>query len=103
MSRSRPIMQRSLGVRAPQPVERFADRVSSGIGTGPVGPVPMPDETRSANRSTGWGARTPRERCMIGLLRDIGYEVIPLKNAERAVLADVPTEIPLTVTFTASR
>src|SRR5256885_12687716 len=63
----------------------------------------MPDETRSANRSTGGGARTPKGACMIGLLRDIGYEGIPLKNAEPAVLADVPTQIPLTVTVTQAR
>jgi methylenetetrahydrofolate reductase (NADPH) len=37
------------------------------------------------------------------LLRDVGYEVIPFKNAEQAVLADVPTEIPLTVTLTEAR
>ena len=37
------------------------------------------------------------------LLRDVGYEVIPLRNAEQAVLADVPTEIPLTVTVTEAR
>lgn len=37
------------------------------------------------------------------MLHDIGYEVIPLKNAEQAVLADVPTQIPLTVTVTQAR
>lgn len=37
------------------------------------------------------------------LLRDIGYEVIPLRSAEQAVLADVPTEIRLTVTATEAR
>lgn len=34
---------------------------------------------------------------------DVGYEVIPFKNAEQAVLADVPTGIPLTVTLTQAR
>lgn len=37
------------------------------------------------------------------LLHDVGYEVMPLRNAEQAVLADVPAEIPLTVTVTAAR
>jgi methylenetetrahydrofolate reductase (NADPH) len=37
------------------------------------------------------------------LLREVGYEVMPFKNAEQAVLAEVPTEIPLTVTLTEAR
>lgn len=37
------------------------------------------------------------------LVRDIGYEVMPLRNAEQAVLADVPVTVPLTVTVTEAR
>lgn len=37
------------------------------------------------------------------LARDMSYEITPLKNTERAVLADVPTTVPLTVTVTEAR
>jgi len=37
------------------------------------------------------------------LLGNISYEVVPLKSAEDAVLASVPTTIPLTVTVTEAR
>ncbi|HVV22501.1 MAG TPA: methylenetetrahydrofolate reductase [Pseudonocardiaceae bacterium] len=37
------------------------------------------------------------------LVREISYEVMPFKNTERAVLADVPTSVPLTVTVTEAR
>jgi methylenetetrahydrofolate reductase (NADPH) len=37
------------------------------------------------------------------LMRNVSYEVIPLKNTEQAVLAHVPTTIPLTVTVTEAR
>jgi methylenetetrahydrofolate reductase (NADPH) len=43
-------------------------------------------------------------RCALAdLARHISYEVMPLKSTERAVLADVPTTVPLTVTVTESR
>jgi methylenetetrahydrofolate reductase (NADPH) len=37
------------------------------------------------------------------LVRDISYEVMPFKNAEEAVLADVPVSVPLTVTVTETK
>ena len=37
------------------------------------------------------------------LLRNVSYEVVPLKTSEQAVLAHVPTTIPLTVTVTETR
>jgi methylenetetrahydrofolate reductase (NADPH) len=36
-------------------------------------------------------------------LRNVSYEVIPFKSTEQAVLANVPTTIPLTVTVTEAR
>jgi methylenetetrahydrofolate reductase (NADPH) len=59
----------------------------------------MPDETRSPLGSTGGvGTNGPVE-----LLRNVSYEVVPLGGAEQAVLAAVPTSIPLTVTVTEAR
>jgi methylenetetrahydrofolate reductase (NADPH) len=37
------------------------------------------------------------------LLRNASYEVVPLKSAEQAVVANVPTTVPLTVTVTEAR
>jgi len=37
------------------------------------------------------------------LMRNVSYEVIPLRSTEQAVLAHVPTTIPLTVTVTEAR
>jgi methylenetetrahydrofolate reductase (NADPH) len=37
------------------------------------------------------------------LFNNVSYEVMPLKTAEEAVLANVPTSIPLTVTVTEAR
>jgi methylenetetrahydrofolate reductase (NADPH) len=37
------------------------------------------------------------------LMRQISYEVIPFRNAERAVLADVPASVPLAVNVTEAR
>jgi len=37
------------------------------------------------------------------LLSSVSYELMPFKSTEEAVLAEVPTEIPLTVTVTESR
>jgi methylenetetrahydrofolate reductase (NADPH) len=37
------------------------------------------------------------------LARNISYEVMPFKNTEKLVLADVPTSVPLTVTVTEAR
>lgn len=45
--------------------------------------------------------REPRD--LAGLLRTVSYEVMPLRGTEAAVLADVPTEIPLTVTATETK
>ena len=46
------------------------------------------------------GAATPGSA---ELLSNISYEVMPLKSTEEAVLASVPTTIPLTVTVTEAR
>jgi methylenetetrahydrofolate reductase (NADPH) len=79
----------------------------------------MPDETRSALGSTD-NDRTVREvvvgnvvgvgRAKAGrpsklgeLLTNVSYEVVPLRTTEDAVLAHVPTSIPLTVTVTEAR
>lgn len=49
---------------------------------------------------TGWA----RERLdLAALLRNVSYEVMPFKGTEEAVLAEVPTSIPLTVTATEAR
>ena len=36
-------------------------------------------------------------------LRHAGYEVLPLRNAEQAILDSVPLDVPLSVTMTASK
>lgn len=36
-------------------------------------------------------------------LRTAGYEVLPLRGAEEAVLAGVPTDVPLSITMTATK
>ena len=36
-------------------------------------------------------------------LRHAGYEVLPLRNAEQAILTSVPVDVPLSVTMTASK
>ena len=59
----------------------------------------MPDETRSPLGSTD---DVSNER-LAELLGNVSYEVVPLKGAEEAVLASVPTAIPLTVTVTEAR
>jgi methylenetetrahydrofolate reductase (NADPH) len=40
---------------------------------------------------------------LAGLVRAIGYEVLPVRRTEQAVLAHVPTSVPLTVTVTEAR
>jgi methylenetetrahydrofolate reductase (NADPH) len=51
-----------------------------------------------------WADGSGRQRAKLAeLLRNISYEVVPLKGAEQAVLASVPTTIPLTVTVTEAR
>jgi methylenetetrahydrofolate reductase (NADPH) len=57
----------------------------------------MADETRSPLGSTGVVGK------LAELLRNVSYEVVPFKSTEQAVLASVPTAIPLTVTVTESR
>jgi methylenetetrahydrofolate reductase (NADPH) len=37
------------------------------------------------------------------LLRNVSYEVVPFKSTERAVVENVPTSVPLTVTVTEAR
>lgn len=37
------------------------------------------------------------------LVRNVSYEVMPFRNTEKAVLADVPKDVPLTVTVTVAR
>ncbi len=55
------------------------------------------------------GRRSPaadssrRHTRLAELLRNVSYEVIPLRNTEQAVLAHVPTAIALTVTVTEAR
>lgn len=44
-----------------------------------------------------------RRSCLADLIRDISYEVTPLRGTEKAVLANVPTGVPLTVTVTEAR
>jgi len=51
-----------------------------------------------------WTADARRRHTRLAeLLGNISYEVIPLESAEEAVLANVPTTIPLTVTVTEAR
>jgi methylenetetrahydrofolate reductase (NADPH) len=44
-----------------------------------------------------------RHTTLAELLSNVSYEVIPFKSTEQAVLATVPTSIPLTVTVTEAR
>jgi methylenetetrahydrofolate reductase (NADPH) len=49
-------------------------------------------------------AKTPQEkRALARLLDNIGYEVMPFKSAVSKVIADVPTEVPLTITATGGK
>ena len=49
-------------------------------------------------------AKTPQEkRALARLLDTIGYEVMPFKSAVSKVIADVPTEVPLTITATGGK
>lgn len=49
-------------------------------------------------------AKTLQEkRALARLLENIGYEVMPFKSAVSKVLADVPTEVPLTITATGGK
>jgi methylenetetrahydrofolate reductase (NADPH) len=51
-----------------------------------------------------WDAHSRRRHGKLAeLLGNISYEVMPFKSTEQAVLANVPTTIPLTVTVTAAR
>lgn len=51
-----------------------------------------------------WAADSWRRHSKLAeLLSNVSYEVVPFKNTEEAVLANVPTTIPLTVTVTAAR
>ncbi|MFL6122561.1 methylenetetrahydrofolate reductase [Actinophytocola sp.] len=40
---------------------------------------------------------------LVDLLRTISYEVVPFRRTEQAVLAHVPTSVPLTITVTEAR
>jgi methylenetetrahydrofolate reductase (NADPH) len=51
-------------------------------------------------RATESGRRRPS---LADLVRNMSYEVMPFKNTDQAVLANVPTTIPLTVTVTEAR
>jgi methylenetetrahydrofolate reductase (NADPH) len=44
-----------------------------------------------------------RRSCLADLMRNVSYEVTPFRGTEKAVLADVPTGVPLTVTVTETR
>lgn len=57
---------------------------------------------RAGRRSPASDSRRRHTR-LAELLRNVSYEVIPLRNTEAAVLAHVPAEIPLTVTVTEAR
>jgi methylenetetrahydrofolate reductase (NADPH) len=48
-------------------------------------------------------ATRARRPCLADLMRNISYEVTPLRGTEKAVLAHVPTGVPLTVTVTEAR
>src|SRR5699024_10504763 len=49
-------------------------------------------------------AKSPQEKRVLNrLLQNIGYEVMPFKSAVSKVLADVPTEVPLTITATGGK
>lgn len=49
-------------------------------------------------------AKTPQEKqALARLLENIGYEVMPFKSAVSKVLADVPTDVPLTITATGGK
>lgn len=50
----------------------------------------------------GAGLRRLRP-ALVDLVRDIGYEVMPLENTEADVVENVPTTVPLTVTVTEAR
>src|SRR5436190_16237274 len=66
----------------------------------------MRGDTRSWLGSTGSvSIEVTRRRPsrLADLVRHISYEVTPLRGAEQAVLADVPTIVPLTVTVTEAR
>ena len=71
-----------------------------------VNSISMPEERRSPLGCTGCvghgvlGAGGTR---LAALLSNISYEVMPFKSTEQAVLANVPTTIPLTVTVTEAR
>jgi len=72
-----------------------------------------PAEAGHLSRSTASRCRTKRDlrsallnvvsTRLADLLSNVSYEVIPFKSTEQAVLASVPTSIPLTVTVTEAR
>lgn len=48
--------------------------------------------------------RTKSEKAVLaGLVKNISYEVMPFKNMKEKVLAEVPTEVPLTITATGGK
>jgi len=55
------------------------------------------DSSRSAS------AARPGRAELVAALRDATYEVLPFKTAEEKVLADVPTDVALTVTTTEAK
>ncbi|MBX6355552.1 MAG: methylenetetrahydrofolate reductase [Micromonosporaceae bacterium] len=44
-----------------------------------------------------------RHRGLADLLRNVSYEIVPFRSTEQAVLDNIPTTIPLTVTVTEAR
>jgi len=66
----------------------------------------MPRDTRSclgSNESMSLEVPRRRRSRLADLVRRVSYEVTPLRGTEKAVLADVPTSVPLTVTVTEAR
>jgi methylenetetrahydrofolate reductase (NADPH) len=66
------------------------------IGTNDANRAPAEDLARPAPSGSVAGA-------VEHALRHAGYEVLPLRNAEQAILASVPVDVPLSVTMTASK
>src|SRR5919205_767160 len=73
----------------------------SGEGPGPACAPHGPRSSRAINgrssRRQSWGAVTERA------LREASYEVLPLRNAEQAIVEHVPRDVPLTITTTEAK
>ena len=61
-----------------------------------------PNRARADDRARPVPSRSVA-RAVEHALRHAGYEVLPLRNAEQAIVASVPLDVPLSVTMTASK